>query len=349
MIRVAIADDSRTAQELLRSVLEQDRDIRVVGTAADGAEAVEMAADVKPDVILMDVHMPRLNGFEATRRIMAQTPTPIVIVSSTSVIEEARTALRSLEAGALTIHVKPPAPTDPHFDKVSRDLLLTVKAVADVRVVRRRPIAMPDATGDVEFECGGAGGGSRPEVVAIAASTGGPKALVSILSTLPAHFAVPVLVVQHIATGFTQALAQWLDGCTPLAVKLAEHGESLRPGTVYLAPEEAHLGVSAQRTLVVDDQTPAILGFRPSATYLFRSVGEVFGKRALAVILTGMGRDGVEGLQVVKRAGGEVMAQDEQTSVVFGMPAAALSAGVVDRVLPLDGIAECLKRRIGSR
>ncbi len=348
MIRVAIVDDSKTAQELLRFVLEQDREIRVVSVASNGQEAVAMAEQVKPDVIVMDVHMPVMNGFEATRRIMAQTPTPIVIVSNSSVIEEAQTALRSLEAGALTIHVKPPSPMHPQFEKVAEDLVLTVKAVADVRVVRRRPLRVAESSFQVESDCGGAAGRQPPELIAIAASTGGPKALVTVLGELPADFRVPILVLQHIAHGFTDALVEWLDSATPLNVKLAENNEPLRAGVVYVAPEDAHMGVSAQRNITLDDRTPPIAGFRPSATYLFRSLAESCGRSALAVMLTGMGRDGVEGLKALKTAGGEVIAQDEQSCVVFGMPAAALAAGVVDRVLPLDRIGDCLKRRVGA-
>lgn len=346
MIRVGIVDDSQTAQELLRSVLERDREIRVVASASSGQEAVTMARKSRPDVILMDVHMPGMNGFEATRQIMSQTPTPIVIVSSTSVIEEAHTALRSLEAGALTIHVKPPAPTHPDFERIAEDLVLTVKAVADVRVVRRRALRAADSPLEVATECGSATGRRPPRLIAIAASTGGPKALVSILAELPADFPVPILIVQHIASGFTVALVEWLNSATPLEVKLAERDEPLQAGVVYVAPEEAHLGVSAQQTAILDTQTPPIMGFRPSATYLFRSIAESCGNTALGVVLTGMGRDGVEGLSALKSAGSEVIAQDEQSSVVFGMPAAALAAGVVDRVLPLDRIAECLKRRV---
>ncbi|MGH7590162.1 MAG: chemotaxis-specific protein-glutamate methyltransferase CheB [Gemmatimonadales bacterium] len=335
MIRVLVAEDSLTVRELLVEILRSDPEIHVVGQAKNGAEAVELAVRLKPDLITMDIHMPDMDGFEATREIMVAAPTPIILVTSSTSRDEVNHSFDAMRAGALVVVAKPDNPGSTMFDGRRVQFLAMAKAMSQVKVVRRAaprvqptppPVALRRAAGD------------RIRLVAITASTGGPAAIQRILSSLPREFPAPILVVQHIADGFIGGLASWLDASCNVHVKVAEHSEPLLGRTVFLAPDARHLGVAANGQIAVAD-APPIDGFRPSGTYLFQSAARIYGAGMLAVILTGMGRDGVEGLKAVKAAGGLVLAQDEASSVVYGMPREALDAGVVDAVLPLDEVA----------
>jgi two-component system chemotaxis response regulator CheB len=334
-IRVLVVDDSPTSRLLLVSILRADPEIDVIGQAADGLEAVELVLRLRPDLVTMDVQMPRLDGFAATKRIMLEVPTPILITTSL----DPRALSVSLEAvrmGALAVHAKPRDPLAPGFDEEARDLVRQVKAMSRVKVVRHldlESIRAPATPALYETALYAA----PAEVVAIAASTGGPAAIHRILTALPADFPVPILAVQHISRGFASGFAGWLDNASALRVKLAEDGEALRPGTVYVGGDDHHLGVSATRRIQLSN-APAVGGFRPSGTVLFESVAAAFGSRAVAVILTGMGRDGVDGLQAIRRAGGRTIAESKETAVIYGMPAAAVHAGLADFILPLDQV-----------
>jgi two-component system chemotaxis response regulator CheB len=329
MLRAVVADDSPTVRVLLKQILEADPDIQVVGLAKDGQEAVELVQALRPDVVTMDIQMPRMNGFEATKEIMISAPTRIVIVTASAIGKEVSTAMHALAAGALTLLIKPPGPDAPGFSAAARELVDTVKAMTQVKVVRQfRPKALLSARG-LGAPCG---------AVAIAASTGGPQALQRLLAALPRDFPAPILVVQHISGGFTAGLVGWLGQSVPLRVKVAEADEPLVGSTVYFAPEDRHLGVSSRRAAALSE-APPVGGFRPSGTHLFQSAAAAYGAAALAVILTGMGEDGVEGLRAIRESAGRIIAQDEATSIVFGMPGAAVRAGLADLVLPLDKIA----------
>jgi two-component system, chemotaxis family, protein-glutamate methylesterase/glutaminase len=333
MLRVIIADDSPTARQLLEEILRSDPEIHVVGVAQNGHEIVELAKKLRPDLAVIDVCMPGMDGFEATQEIMTRVPTPIVLVSASTMMGEVDTGMKALQAGALTLLLKPSGPQSPGFDKAGRDLIATIKAMADVKVVRQHRRRAPEGAAAQPSQRPAA----AARMVAIAASTGGPPALQRILSGLPLDFPAPILVVQHMALGFMDGFAAWLDLVVPLKVKIAVAGEPLVAGTVYIAPENRHLGVSGRHTIVLRAEPP-IGGFRPSATYLFESVAETFGDSTIAVILTGMGEDGVAGLRHVRRTGGFIIAQDEATCVVYGMPGAAVDANVVDLVRPLGDI-----------
>jgi two-component system, chemotaxis family, protein-glutamate methylesterase/glutaminase len=334
VVRVLVVDDSAVARQLLVHILDRDPLIEVVGESANGAEAVEMAAACSPDVITMDIQMPVLDGLEATRRIMEDRPKPIVLVSASFDRSDVNRSFRALEAGALALVQKPEGPSSPRFPAMADELVTTVKLMAEVRLVTRRRRSRPIVPSDRA-----AGKHTGPvEVVSVGASTGGPAALAAILGALPADLPVPILVVQHITKGFERGLVEWLDGLSRLPVRLASPGQRLHPGLVVVAPQEAHLGVSAQGRVLLSTADP-VGGHRPSATYLYNSVARAFGSRALGVILTGMGKDGAVGLEGLKKAGGRVVAQDESSSVVYGMPREALMRGVVDRVLPLSEIA----------
>jgi two-component system chemotaxis response regulator CheB len=339
MIRVLIAEDSITCLGLLTAILATDPALELVGHAADGAQAIKLNRQLRPDVIVMDIHMPLVDGFEATRQIMIEAPTPIVIVSATVNVRQVAVSMHALRAGALALMSKPAFGDPSDFTERARRFTASIRAMAGVRVVRRwetKPSVPPPAS----FK---PGTGDDATVIAIAASTGGPAALYRILSELPAHLPVPVLIVQHIATGFVAGLAAWLDEATPLKVRVASACETLQNGCVYLAPDEHHLGLADRQTLELS-HTPAVGGFRPSGTYLFESVARTHGSGAIAVVLTGMGEDGLVGLRAVRAAGGRIVAQDEATSIVFGMPGAAVEAGLPDAILPLDMIAPRLSR-----
>ena len=339
-LRVLIAEDSPTTRALLTAILAGDAEIEVVGAACTGVEAVEMASRMRPDVVTMDIDMPEMNGLVATQRIMAEAPTPIVIISSTVRGRETQLSLDATAAGALCVIAKPESPLAPAFDDQARELLATVKAMAGVKVVRRWMRSGPVST-PVPFSRSGWTQKERVRIVAIAASTGGPAVLYDILGRMPANFAVPILVVQHMAHGFVGAFATWLDGGCGLRVQVAAHGTPLRGGTVYVAPDGAHLGVTARDAVEVRPGAP-VGGFLPSATCLFESVSKRYGRSAAGVILTGMGGDGVAGLRRLHATGAPVLAQDEESSVIYGMPGEAVRAGVVTEVLSPRSIADRL-------
>ena len=331
-IRVLIADDSATVRAWLIQVLERADGIEVVGAATNGREAVALARSLAPDVVTMDVHMPELDGLEATREIMIRCPTPIVVVSATVDAQNVEATLRVLETGAVAAIARP---TDSHG---ANELVRTLRLMADVKVVRRkpaqvaprrpvhRPVAVP--AGDVR-------------AIGIAASTGGPSAIFRTLQLLPTTVETPILVVQHMSPGFLDGFVAWLSTATSRHVTVAAPGARLQPNTVYVAPDDAHLGLGLNGTLRLSPKAP-IGGFRPSASFLFESLALHLGPRAIGVILTGMGEDGVAGLSALHAMGGVVIAQDEATSAVWGMPAAAIRAAVADHELALDAIPSAL-------
>lgn len=339
MIRVVVAEDSLTMRALLVRILTLDPAIRVVGEARTGVDAVEMTARLRPDVVTMDIEMPVMDGLGATREIMTRVPTPIVVISAATNRRLTDLSLDATAAGALCVLRKPEHPHSERFDAACAELVATVKAMAQVKVVRRWHRGNGAATVPL--------GGRRPtpvaptRLVAIAASTGGPAVLQRILGRLPLAFPPPVLVVQHIADGFTPALVDWLDAVCRVRVKIAEHGERLASGVVYVAPDQRHLGVDGARCVALTESAP-IGGFRPSATHLFASTAAHYGAGLAAVILTGMGADGVDGLRTVHASGGRVLAQDEESCVVFGMPGEAVRAGLAHAVLSPDAIADRL-------
>lgn len=339
MIRVLVAEDSITLRNLLIKVLQSDPEIQVVGEAQDGAEAVEMTKKLRPSVVAMDVAMAGMNGLDATRRIMREAPTPVVLISGQREVRQKKAFMDALLLGALWVIERPPAPKSPSFAAAAHKIVTMIKAMAQVKVVHQwRPELLRPAI-------------SKPmtrtkylmkpapsvRVIAIAASTGGPAALAQMLSHLPPIFPVPILIVQHIAPGFIHGLATCLKGVSSLKVKVAEDRESLRPATVYLAPDGCHLGLLHPQAIALRNDPP-VHGLRPSANILFQSVGEIFGKAAIAIVLTGMGEDGIEGLRIHRQNGGLVVAQDEASSVVFGMPGSAITAGLADLILPLSTI-----------
>lgn len=336
MLRILIIEDSSVVAMLLKAIFQQEADMQVVGHASDGREGVQMAHDLKPDVITMDIRMPVMDGFEATRMIMADNPTPIVVVSSSVDDEELRITFRAIEEGALAVMEKPRGFTHPDFEAIRRDLVDTVRAMAGVRMFRRHKFERPR---DVDiYETAIQQRTKAYELVAIGCSTGGPQVLQRILSLLPVGFPVPIVVTQHISKGFVGGLVAWLGGNTLLNVKLAAHGEALQAGTVYFAPDDCHLLVTrgpSGLTASLNQDAPCN-GFRPSASPLFKSAAQTCKNRAVGLLLTGMGADGADGLLALRRAGGHTLVQDEESAVVYGMPGAAIALDAVDQVVALD-------------
>jgi len=335
--RVIIADDSLVAREMLAQILSSDPDIEVVGQARDGAEAVELVERLRPDLVTMDIHMPRMDGMQATERIMAYTPTPILVVSTSVHGEGMGRAFDALDAGALEV-IKKPEPRDwAELDRIGREVIRKVKLLARVRVithVRGRRTERAASNGRSEaFQAAGPRG-----IVAIGSSTGGPSALLNVIGRLRADFPVPVLVAQHIADGFIPGLVGWLDAGSKIRVVEAKAGDRIEPACAYFAPTGANLAIDGGTLRFVEPTRGQL--YIPSADVLFESVAVSYGNRAVGVLLTGMGADGASGLKRMRDAGAATIAQDEATSTVFGMPKAAIELGAVDSVLPVNAIAE---------
>jgi two-component system, chemotaxis family, protein-glutamate methylesterase/glutaminase len=340
LIRLLLAEDSATTREYLAALLGDDPAIEVAGTARDGAEAVEQAERLRPGLILMDINMPRLSGLEAARQIMERAPAPIVLISASADQIQVAKTFAALDAGALAVLEKPFGLGHPRQAETTRQLLETVKLMAEVKVVRRWPrreSRLPPGRPDV------APGWRDREIrlVAMGASTGGPPVVAQILKALPRDLGAPVLLVQHIAPGFVAGLAGWLAQVTRLPVKLAEPDERARPGTVYVARDGAQLGITAQGSIVLTGAAGQE-GFCPSVSHLFEAAAAGFGRAALGVLLTGMGRDGAAGLRRLRDAGGLTVTQDEATSVVFGMPRAAIQLEAAALVLAPERIAQLI-------
>jgi len=344
MIRVLVVEDSPVVRDLLIHILETDPGITVAATAGDGVRAIELAGQERPDVITMDVHMPRLGGIEAVRRIMETNPVPTVIISASMDPGEVGDAFRAMEAGALAICEKPQGITHPLYQRQARKIVQTVKMVSEIKVVRRwTPIAR---SGSHPARWGGRPAGAAVELVAIGASTGGPPALRTLLSGLTAAFPAPLLIVQHIAPGFLSGLVAWLTLATGVPVEIACEGNAAEPGHAYVAPDGVHMEVRRPGTIRLA-AGPAQNGMCPSVSVLFRSVAESFDRSAAGVLLTGMGRDGAAELALMKDRGALTVAQDEESSVVHGMPGEAIRLGAARHVLPPEAIAELLNTSVG--
>ena len=341
MVRVLVVEDSPVVREFLLHVLGSDPEIEVVGMAVTGEEALEAVERIRPDIITMDVHMPKMNGFDTTRRIMETHPTPIIIVSGTLDVAETASVFRAIEAGALAVLPRPSGFGHPEHEQSAAEFVQTVKLMSEVKVVRRWPQLRPGKTlpaASLSAQIQRRTAQTESQLVAIGASTGGPPALRIILSGLPKDFPLPVLIVQHIAAGFTQGFAEWLAQSSSLPVQLSVHGQQVVPGRVYVAPDGFHMRVAGDGRIWLNTDEPEN-GLRPSVSYLFRSVAKAYGQSAIGVLLTGMGKDGALELKLMREQGALTIAQDKETSVVHGMPGEAIRLGGATYVLPPEKIS----------
>jgi two-component system chemotaxis response regulator CheB len=338
---VLVVDDSAFMRKVITDVLERSGEFRVVGTARNGFEALKQVHALAPDVVTLDVDMPELDGLNALGYIMSEAPRPVVMLSAGTTGNGQAGTLRALELGAVDFVCKPSGPMSLDLHVVADQLLDALRAavqtnLAGLRMMPRQ-VVEPGDRGDAALD-------GATNVVVIASSTGGPRALTAVLPQLPRTLAAAVLVVQHMPAGFTKSFAQRLDGISPLRIDEAEDGEPVVHGRVYIAPGGLHMSVreTPGGPRIALDSTPTLWGVRPAADVLFRSAAAVFGASTVAVVLTGMGRDGADGTRAVMAAGGQAVAQDRETSAIFSMPHAAIETGQAVRVLPLTAIAPAI-------
>lgn len=347
MVRVLIVDDSAFMRNALTAMLASDPEISIIGTARDGQEAVEKVALLKPDIVTMDVEMPRMDGITAVKHIMAVTPTPVIMVSSLTV-DGAKATLDALDSGAVDFIPKNLSELSVNIVKIKELLIDKVKQIGRQGVKRRamRPAVQPGAPAKhveppkplvVRHT-----GQRRVTIVAIGTSTGGPRALQEVIPKLPKDFPVPVVIAQHMPPNFTKPFAERMNFLSQMTVKEAEDGEQIQNGVVYIAPGRGHMRLVRRRgieTVISISEDRETFIYRPSVDALMASVAEFFPGRALGVILTGMGNDGVKGMAEMKKGGSRLFAQNEETCVVYGMPKAVVDAGLADKVLAIEEIA----------
>lgn len=342
MIKVLLADDSLLTRAILRDIFRATDDIRVVGEAENGQEAVSLAGVLKPDLIVMDLMMPVMDGLVAIEEIMAHHPTPILVLSATIDDKEVNQAFAAIKRGALDVMEKPGGVGIDPSNGFGARLVEKVRMLARIKVIRRRRVVREKEEPRISFS-----GGDR-RILAIGASTGGPKAVMSIIRSLPADFGAAVFVVQHIASGFARGFAQWLGRESGIKVRLAEDGLAFKPGEVLVAPNDCHMAIEGGVVRLV--RGDPVNCCRPSIDVLFNSLAAGHGACTVGVLLTGMGRDGAQGLRRIKEEGGVTIVQDEESCAVFGMPKAAISLDAVDKVLPLtrmpDAIAQLFARQV---
>lgn len=326
-ISVLVVEDSPTQREVLVFVLEAAGGFKVVGTAKDGLQAIEKAESLKPDMIVMDCHMPNLNGFEATRQIMERAPTRVIMVSSTLASDEVEHTFNAVKHGALAFLVKPTSPDSTGNIEGADELIMTLRLMSEVRVVRRHASESTKIDPKIPVRLG-----RTPGFIAIGGSTGAPAILAQVIASAANNATAPILIVQHMAAGFVAGFADWLTKNTGMTVLVAQNGMIPEKGKAYIAPDGKQMAVNAQGSIVLNDDPPDE-GFRPSVNYLFRSLANHHGQWTVGILLTGMGRDGAEGLKALRDNGARTIAQDEASCVVFGMPREAIALGAVELIL----------------
>lgn len=332
--KILIVEDSSTSQQLLAYVLQKYTFIDLIGMVNNGKEALSAIKRNRPDVILMDIIMPVMDGIQTTKEIMHSDPIPIVIVSSYYNGKEVDESIEALQAGAIGIIEKPKGVVDPSFKNFEKELISLIKTASEIKLITRHSTKVEAIPAKFFHQ--------KYSVVVIGASLGGPQALITILSSLPANFPLPILVVQHIAQGFITGLVDWMNRNTKLKVVLAKNNERPQPGYVYFSPNDSHLEFNADLTIRLSTDIDSS-GAIPSVNRLFRSTAQVFGSKAIGVLLTGMGRDGAESLLLMKQKGALTIVQDKDSCMVFGMPKEAIQLGAAMKVLPLAEIAPTLK------
>ena len=337
MLRVVAIDDSPFILRMLKDWLSSEPDIEVVGVGKDGDEAIRLAKELKPDVMTLDVEMPRRDGISALEEIMKSSPLPVVMVSSVTTVG-AKLTLRALELGAVDFVTKPQGGASLKFVQAKEELIAKVRAAKTARLHSKTvPVAQVEAVK-----------GKTDKIVVLASSTGGPRALVCLWRALPKGFPAPILLVQHMPAGFTTSLAQRLDSVGTVPCKEASESDRVTPGLALLAPGDQHMIVSKNGSIVLTSD-PTVHGVRPAADVLFASVSKVYGDRIVGAVLTGMGKDGAEGSVLIRKAGGLMFGESNESATIYGMPKAALDAGGIDAEFPLSEMARAIVSKLRRR
>lgn len=350
--KILIVDDSAVSREILTQVLESDPEMKIIGEAKNGAEAVNLVSFECPDLVLMDLHMPIMDGLEATKRIMAISPTPIVMISAFPFKDGKSIVFEALEAGAVDVIEKPAAPWL-KLPTVRSKLLKQLKILANVEFGRPQAAAMVHQKETVEEiiqqEAKKTSLIVEYRIIGIVASTGGPQAVKTILKSLPAGNDCAIIIAQHITEGFTSGLVEWLSLGLNLKVKLADHGELLTPGTVYISPDRHHIEIDYAGRIMLTRAEKDTESYVPSGDRMLSSLARSYGDSAIGIILTGMGTDGAHGLKELKERGALTIAQDEASSVVFGMPKEAIEIGATTVIAPIDRIGDLIIESLRSK
>jgi len=344
-VGVMVVDDSPICRQLIADALRDDPEIEVVSQCANGKDAVEQAQRIHPAVITMDLDMPVMDGLEAVESIMADNPIPILVLTADPQKQAPELTCRALELGALALQVKPAMDAGPEAWNLARELklLASVRVIRHLRGVSRKRGARPAAP-EVSAAVDAAAFSTSPVgLVAIASSTGGPQVVHKLLSELPGDFPAPITLVQHINASFAESLAGWLAATSKLKVRLAKEGDSLVPGEVLIAQPGKHMVIPTRGRISLRPGEPKD-GHVPSATFMLESAAKAYGRRAVGVILTGMGTDGADGILAIRNAGGHTIAQSEESCVVFGMPGAAVAKGAVEQLVHGDDLSQALLR-----
>jgi two-component system, chemotaxis family, protein-glutamate methylesterase/glutaminase len=346
--KILLVEDSPVAMEMLQRLFKSTPEVELIGTARNGQEAIALLDRLQPDVICTDLHMAPINGLELTHHVMAHNPCPILVISNSVKQDDTKNIFGLLQAGAVDIFPKPMSTNYADFESIKQRLLVKIKMIASVKVQKK---AMPAAPAAVSTFTPMShplptpvAAASHVKAIAIGASTGGPQAIHKIVSNLPANFATPIICAQHLSDGFLSGLISWLKEDSRVQIKIAQAGEVPAPGTVYFAPEKTNLQLDNLGRFALSPNPTS--NAAPSIDALFTSLAQVHGKNCAAILLTGGGNDGAEGMKAVSAAGGVTIAQDEKSSVVFGMPKAAIESGAAKEVLGVDRIAPFLVTKV---
>lgn len=353
MVKVLIVEDSRVVSEYLYYILSSDPKIQVIGNVSNGKQAIDFLRENKPDVITMDIDMPVMDGLEATRRIMSTTPVPIIVVTASRNAREVQTTMEALAAGALSVIEKPAGIGHPKEEEQREKLVTMVKIMAEVKVVTRRPhpIRKPVSIPAITPATGRPAGRkrepsiadfSKKKIVAVGLSSGGPTVLQTIFSKITEKFPLPIVVVQHITEGFLEGLVNWLGRIVMIPIHVAAEDETILPGHIYFAPDKHQMGLDNPGKIKLS-KCKKKKNLCPSVAHLFSSIVNAYGKYSIAIILTGMGKDGAKELKMLRDAGSITIAQDKKSSLVHGMPGVAIKSGATDYVLNPEEIADILK------
>lgn len=343
-VRIVIVDDSPVFRKYLEHVVESSDIIKVVGTAPDGREARTIIGKLHPDVVLMDIHMPGLDGFETTAQIMSETPVPVIMMSNDFEPSEVAKTFKALEAGAVDILPKPPGFSDPGYDKAIKKIISHIRLMSEVKVVRRTSGRKSSGETEINKEVGkrfSAEKENQPRVIGIGASAGGPPVLQKILSGIESHYKIPIVIVQHIDSLFTEGFARFLETTTGRKITTGSHGMMLTDNMIVMPPADMHIGFAGQGVIELDSGKPD-RGIRPSVHHLFESMAKIYGKDSAAIILTGMGNDGVVGMSALREKGAVTIAQDEKSSMIHGMPGEAIKAGAAKYIMNIEQIVDYL-------